>query len=93
MKDLKKYLIKDLKKYLIKDLQKCFNKGSKDSLNQGSSLSLKKQMFNSTKSRSSHPKTCKSHKSLFLTQFIKNIPNQSFKSVMQKFTKLTKKPT
>ena len=48
-------------------------------------------MFNSTKSRSSHPKTCKTRKSLFLTQFIKKIPKQSFKGVMQKFTKLTKK--
>ena len=53
-------------------------------------LSLKKEMFNSTKSRSSYPKTCKTRKSLFLNQFIKKIPKQSFRGVMQKFIKLTK---
>ena len=91
MKNLKKYLIKDLKKYLIKDLKNCFNKVSKNCLNQGSSFSLKKEMLNSTKSRSSYQKPCKTCKSLFLTQFIKKISEQLFKGVMEKFTKLTKK--
>ena len=51
-------------------------------------FSLKKEIFNSTNSRSSYPKTCKS---LFLNWF--KTSKQSLKGVMQKFEKNLQKET